>query len=326
MDEKRKFSFTVLLGIAGVFLLMTRFCLPMLKDNKEYIEQYGRLVAEVEFIESFKKGELDLIEEKMENAINYFEEKIPTEGKLKLTEQLTRASLGGNIALKAITRGDFQEMEDYQIILVNVDMKAPFEDFVKYLAAIESNSLFIDVDSLTMRRVDNKPGFLDIEVTFSGFKLTHQFQPISKYLEGEYEPLNMGRLNNLLEKVQLKDSQRELLSLKDHNPFVSIYDLEPPVAQEEVLPQFAEVEEEEIPAEEEEILPDPEDILKSLLLRGILNIGEEKAALINDTIVKKGEIIADMQVVEIKDYKVILMHSDRNFTLKMGVDNEIVEP
>jgi len=315
--------------MAGFFLLVTRFCLPVHEDNKKYFAQYKTLKQEVDFIESFEKGELQSIEKKIIKAINIIEEKIPKRGKLKLTEHLTQASLGGDIVFKSIKRGEFLETEDYQVIPVEVRMKAPFYDFIKYLLAIEASSLFIGVENLTIKKDDNDPEILDIETTFSGFKLTHQFPSLSKYLEGGKEPLNTTRLNNLLETVQLSDTKSALSELKEDNPFFSVYDIKPTIAREEIITQPIEIVEEEdlsLSIEEEEFLPDPRDILDSLTLRGILNIGGESSALINDTIVKRGEKIADMQVVDILDYWVILMHSDENFTLKMGVDDEFVKP
>ena len=37
MDEKRRFLLTIFAGIAGLFFLTTRFCLPIIQENKEYV-------------------------------------------------------------------------------------------------------------------------------------------------------------------------------------------------------------------------------------------------------------------------------------------------
>lgn len=298
MDERKKFVLTIIVGLAVLFFLITRFCLPIARDNAKRRLQYKQLRQEVQTIEEFSKDELDSLESQVDTAISNLEREVPSQGELKLMEQLALVPMGSNIVFTKITRRGPEMQQGYQAFPVDVNMKAPFYDLIKYLAAIESGPLMIGIDSLSLRKVEPEAKSLDVKITFSGFRVAGKFPPKSKYLEERYMPLDRQRLAKLFEPVKLADSESAVASLKGRNPFVyGLNKIDYP-----------------------ELKPD------RLSLRGILRIGDEKVALINDTVVREGEKIAGMEVAEIQDYRVVLMHAGKRYILKMGVDDEFLKP
>ena len=298
MDEKKKLFLTIIAALAVLFFLLTRFCLPVAKDNAERLAQYKQLKTEVEVLRKFGKDGLDSLGSRIDAAISNLERRIPAEGKLKLMEQLTRVPADANIAFTAITHKRSSEQDDYQAFPVDVSMKASFYDTIKYLAAIETGPLMIGVDSLSLRRLEPGAESLDIKVTFLGFGLAHKFPPMSRYLEERYRPFDKRQLEKLLEPTKPRGTEVAVLTLKDYNPFV--YKFKKPA--------------------EGITHPELELGIESFSLRGIMRVGSEKVALINDTMVREGEKIGGIEVVEIQDYRVVLMRAGKRYILKMGVE------
>lgn len=302
MDERRRLVLTIIASLAALFFLSTHFYLPFAKSNAKRRAQYRQLKVEVKTIGELSKDGLDSLGKRIDTAISNLESKFPPEGKLRLTEELTMVPKGSNIVFTEITHRKMQEGQGYQVFPVDVNMKTTFYDLIKYLTAIEASPLLIGVNSLSLHKVEPEAKHLDIKVTFFGFKLIRQFPAISKYVEGRYGPLSKQRLERLFEPVKLMDSESAVSRLAYYNPFV--YDFEKPDA-----------------------YPERETInIENLSLKGILRIGDEKAALINDTVVKEGERIGGVQVVEIEDYRVILMQSGKRYILKIGVDDGFIKP
>lgn len=306
MDERKKFLLTVIIGLAGLLFLTTRIYLPIARDNAKRSAEYKQLKQQVQAAGKFSKDELDILEDKIDMAVSNLEERFPPEGKLKLVEQLTRVPMDAKISFTEITHRDLREEQGYQVFPVDVNMKTQFYDLVKYLAGIETSPLMIGVNSLSINNVEPEAKTLDIKVSFSGFKLTHKFPSFSKYLEERYVPVNRQHLEKLLEPLKPAQSESAVLSLSDYNPFASVGELK---------------------KLDREVLPRPETLaIGSLSLKGIMRIGEKKAALINDKVVGEGENIAGMKVLEIQDYQVVLMRSGERYILKTGVDDEFIKP
>ena len=61
MDENKKLFLAIISGLAVLFLLVSRFCLPVARDNAERMAQYRQLKAEVEALGEFGKEELDFL-------------------------------------------------------------------------------------------------------------------------------------------------------------------------------------------------------------------------------------------------------------------------
>lgn len=303
MDKRKGLYFTIIGGLAGLFFLTTRFYIPMMKNNAQCLTQYKQLKTQVETIGSLSKAELDVLEAKLENALSNLEKSFPASGELKLTEQLARVPEGADIVFTNIAYQEPFDKEGYRVFPVEVNARAAFYDFLKYLAEIETNPSLIGVGSLALRRTEPDSKFLDIEITFLGFRLTRQFPAISKYLQDKYKPFNKHRLDSLLEPVKLTDTKNLVAKWKDYNPFADIYNIKPKVAQ----------------SGREKVE------FESLSLQGILRIADKKAALINDVVVKEGESIAGMQVEEIQDYKVVLSDSGKKYILKMGIEDENIK-
>lgn len=293
MDEKKKFILTIVASLVGLFFLFTRFYLPLARDNAKHAAEYKQLKQEVKTIGEFSKEELDFLQGQVDTAIADLEGRFPPEGKLKLMEQLTQVPVDSNIVFKEITHREQWEMEGCQVFPVDVSMKAPFHDLIKYLAGIEASPLMISVSSLSIRKVEPEPKPLDIRVTFLSFRLIPKFPPMSEYMEERFGPFDKGHLERLLEPVKLADSESAVLRLKDYNPFV--YGFGRPGVEEIAYPG-----------------------LEALSLKGILRIGDKKVALINDIVVREGEKIAGCKVEEIGDYRVVLMRAGKRYILKLG--------
>jgi len=300
MDDKKKLSITIIGGLAVLFFLITRFCLPVAKDNRKRSAEYKRLKLEVETLGEFSKDELDSLGSRVDTAISNLEKRLPAQGKLKLMEQLARTPTDSNIVFTGITRRSPKELQGYQVFPVDVNVKASFYDLIKYLAGIETGPLLIGINSLSLRKVEPEARSLDVRATFWGFRVTHRPPPISKYMREKYTPIDKRRFERVFEPVKLMESKRAVLRLKDYNPFV--YGLK------------------------ERKIEYPELKIGALSLKGILRIGDKKVALINENVVREGERIAGMEVVEIQDYKVVLMHSGKRYILKMGVSDEFIKP
>lgn len=306
MDERKKFILTIIIGLAGLLFLTTRIYLPIAKDNAKRSAEYKQLKQQVQRAGKFSKNELDTLEGRLDTAISNLEEKFPPQGSLKLVEQLTRVPLDAKISFTEITHREPQDEQGYQALPMDVNMKTQFYDLIKYLAEIETSPLMIGVSRLSISKAEPGAKALDIKATFSGFRLTHKFPSISKYLEERYLPLNRQHLEKLLEPLKPAQSRSAVLSLKNYNPFGFARD-------------FKEL--------EEEIHPKPERLgIAGLSLKGILCIADEKIALINDTVVREGENIAGMKVLEIQDYQVVLMRLGERYIIKMGVDDEFIKP
>lgn len=303
MDKRKGLYFTIIGGLAGLFFLTTRFYIPMIKNNAQCLTQYKQLKTQVETIGSLSKAELDALEAKLENVLSNLEKSFPESGELKLMEQLARVPEGVDIVFTNIAHQEPFDKEGYRVFPVEVNARAAFYDFLKYLAEIETNPSLIGVGSLALRRTEPDSKFLDIEITFFGFRLTRQFPAISKYLQDKYKSFNKQRLESLLEPVKLTDIKNLAAKWKDYNPFADIYNIKPKVTQ----------------SEREKVE------FESISLQGILRIRDKKAALINDVVVREGESIAGMQVEEIQDYKVILSESGKKYILKMGIEDENIK-
>jgi len=300
MDERKKIFLVIIAGLAGLFLLTARFYIPLIKDNAQRAAQYKQLKIEVGAIGEVSKNELTSLEKRINTAISNLERRFSPEGKLKLMEQLTRVPEGANIVFTDIAYKEPEKAKEYQLLPLEVNMKAPFYDLMKYLAEVEASPLMIGIDNLNIRKAEPEVKSLDIKVTFLGFRLIQEFPSISKYLEDKYKPFDKQRLEELLKPVNLTDTKSILSRLKDYNPFY--YD------------RF------------QMGRPQPETTqLGSLSLKGIMHLGDRKVALINDTMVREGEEINGMQVLEIQDYKVVLMQSGKKYILKMGIADEFIK-
>lgn len=303
MDKRKKIFLTIIIGLVGLFFLTVRFYIPIIRDNAQRAAQYKQLKIEMGVIGEFSKNELTSLEERIDTAILDLEKRFSAGGKSKLMEQLTHTPEDVNIVFTDIAHREPLEKQEYQVLPLEVNMKASFYDLMKYLAEIEAGPLMISIDNLNIRKTEPEAKSLDIKVIFFGFQLIHKFPSVSKYLEDKYKPFDKQRLEELLEPVKLTDTKSVISRLKDYNPFAYIYHDKPKTARPEIETTK----------------------LDSFSLKGIMHIGDKKAALINDTVVREGESIAGMQVVEIQDYKVVLVQSGKKYILKIGVDDEFIK-
>lgn len=309
MSNQKKVIVTIIAGMAGLFFICTNFCMPTAKDNTKLRQQHKQLKIQAEIIGKLSEDELETLQSELKAAVSKLEEKIPSQGKLSLVEQITRVPDGANMVFSEITHKQSIEKEGYEIFPVDINATASFYDIIKYLLDVESSSLVIAVESLNLKRLRPKDDSLNLSVTFFGFRLTHKFSTLNKYLEDKYKPLDMRRLEKILKPVERIDSSREVTSrLKDYNPFILSSALRAKDKIDTGKGQY-------------EIID-----TSNFFLQGVMRLGKEKVAMINDNIVKEGETIGGMEIVEIEDYSVILMKSKRKYILKMGVEDELIKP
>jgi hypothetical protein len=231
------------------------------------------------------------------------EKKFLGEGKMKLAEELTRLPANSNIIFSDIKQKEAQAKQDYEIFPVDITMRAQFHDLVRYLAAIESSPLLIGVDSLRIGKSVQDPKDLDIRLTFAGFRLIHKSKPVSSYLEERFKLFDEEYFKNLIVPIGSRSSININLISSLYNPFLSVYDSA--AGQKKTTVSSAG---------------------QGFSLRGTLRIAGKNAALINEVIVREGDRIDGMEVVQIRDGLVVLMRSGRRHILKMGVEDGFFRP
>jgi len=308
MDDKNKLTFTIVGGIALLFFLATRFCIPISKENAKLSAEYRDLNAKVKILEDFSESQHGSLIKRINAAIISLDEKFPQEKELKLNEYLTRLPSNSKIVFEEILHRDQRKSEGYNILPVEVSMKASFYDFMNYLTAIYTGPVMIGVSTLTISRDDPTDQTLAIKIKFFGFSLTYKAPATSTYMELD-RPIDTAFLETLLEPLTGVSQKEIVVSEKKYNPFFTTG-----ISRKKVDLQQAEI----IPSR---TIPTIEDIS----LRGIIQIGDKKGALINERVVMKGDTIDGMRVIEIKDYEVVMMRSGNKFILKMGVEDGIIK-
>lgn len=308
MNEKQKIILTVLVGLAVLFFVFTNFCLSLMRDTSERVKEYNQLKAEVETLTGANEKNLDTMQKKLKALISQLEDKFSSREKFKFVQQMTTSAKTLNIIFTDIDRKDPQQKDGYEEFPVDVSMTASFKDFVRYLLAIEQNPKLIGIRSLSLRKSQRKSPILDIKATFSGFNLLRKPTPVEANQENRYAPIDNKRLDKLLEPLVSRDNQDVILQLADADPFTSEYDLKKPVPTIQTGSPAA----------------DPSMVINGLFLEGIIQVHNQKAALINDAIVKEKEMISGAEVVSIQDDKVILRYLDKDYTLTVGVTNVFI--
>jgi Tfp pilus assembly protein PilO len=302
MEEKKKFSFTVILGLAGLWFVFTNFCLPTLKDNTKRLAEYRKLREETKLIEGLSDEKFQDWEEKLSLASGNLEKNFVGEGEMQLAEQLTRLPADSNIAFLDIKQKEAEAREDYEVFPVDITMKAQFLDLVRYLATIESSTLLVGVDSLRVSKAAPEAKDLDVSLTFVGFRLMNKSKPISAYLEERFTLFDEWHFKDLIEPIGVRSNININAISGLYNPFLSVYD--------------------SLKGQKKGATK----VDQELSLRGTLRIAGKNAALINDIIVREGEKIDGMEVVQIGDGRVVLMRSGKRQILKMGVEDGFIRP
>ena len=314
MGTGKKIFMTVAFGTAIMFFLTTNVFLPTSKKNNELKSEYKQLKADVSKVEGYKISELDLYDSQLDRAItNLGKNFMPVEGRVNLTKKLTRLPNDSTMVFANITHRKPEDKERYQIVSLDIVGRAPFYDIVTYLRRVEEEELMFGIESLEMHRI--KPGseLLEMKVTFSSFKVTAKIPSVTKYIEERYQPFNEGLLKNLIksETSEYKDETFGLLN--NYDPFISVYDSQEPDVVEVI---------EEVPISDISRTRSP---IEQFTLKGIMGSDGNRIAMINNSIVRTGDKIAGAEVVEIRDYEVILKYSGKKYILKIGVDDEFIK-
>jgi len=280
-----------------LFFIFTNFCRPLINDTNQCVAEYKKLKTEVKKLEGVNEKTLTPIENKLKMSISQLEEHFPSKEKFKFVQQLSSSAEGLGITFTDIARKDSQTKEGYEEFPVEVLMKTSFNDFSRYLSAIEQSPVMIGISHLDLRKVQLQSPILDLKITFVGFNLLLAPTPITKYMEEKYEPINNNRLEALLEPLPTRDNQGVVSRLGLYGSFFTVEPMQavktPDATKSGIDSLFS--------------------------LQGILHVQNEKAALINGIVVKEGEIIEGAQVVAIQDEKVILKYLGRDYIVTMGV-------
>lgn len=305
MDEKKKIIFMIAGMIAGLVFLITNFCRPIARDNVSLLDRYKQLKAEVTAMKDFSLDEIEGWDKMLSTAASDLRSRFLGEGKAKLTEQLTKGSKDLGMTFAEIAQREPEEKDGYQAVPIDITMKAQLYDLIKYLADIESGSLLIGVNSISIRRLSPQDKNLDIKAVFHGFRSTVKPPPASIYQEQKYQPFDEQRLKMLLVSVGSRTNfSSSNLNPKLYNPFFSAYDVVG--------------------------LDDGRAIklqtIDNLSLQGTMHIAGKKVALINGAVVREGEKVSGMEVIEIGNGRVLLFGSGKKYILKMGVDDELIKP
>jgi|GEM_PF-6126323 len=303
MDEKKKFTFTVMLGIAGLWFIFTNFCLPTLKDNTERFAEYRKLREDTRLIEGLNDEVFRGWDNKLSKASEDLEKKFLGEGKMKLAEQLTRLPLNSEIEFVDIKQKEALRRGDYEVFPVDITVRAEFLDLIRYLSTLESSPLLVGVDGLRITKADPDSRVLDVKLTFAGFRLIVSTKPVTEYLEERFMPFDEASFTNLIQPVEPRKLIKTSLISGLYNPFLSVYD----TVVVDRGPSIIKTDEE-------------------LSLRGTLRIAGRNVALINEALVREGDRIDGMEVVQIGDGKVVLMRSGKRQILKMGVQDGFIRP
>ena len=303
MDEKKKFTFTVMLGIAGLWFIFTNFCLPTLKDNTERLAEYRKLREDTRLIEGLNDEVFRDWDNKLSKASEDLEKKFLGEGKMKLAEQLTRLPLNSEIEFVDIKQKEALRRGDYEVFPVDITVRAEFLDLIRYLSTLESNPLLVGVDGLRISKAGPDSRVLDVKLTFAGFRLIVTTKPVTEYLEERFMPFDEASFTNLIQPVEPRKLIKTSLISGLYNPFLSVYD----TVVVDRGPSIIKTDEE-------------------LSLRGTLRIAGRNVALINEALVREGDRIDGMEVVQIGDGKVVLMRSGKRQILKMGVQDGFIRP
>ncbi|MFH1622236.1 MAG: type 4a pilus biogenesis protein PilO [Candidatus Omnitrophota bacterium] len=304
MDEKKKIIVTILGGLALLFFVFTNFCRPLISNIATYAKEYKELKAEVKILDEISEDGLASMENKLGTVLSKLEEYLPSKGELRFVQHLTSSAEGLDVIFSDIAQRGSQPKGEYEELPVNILMKASFDDFLRYLLAVEQNPLFIGISSLNIRKTLLQSPILDFRITFVGFNLSLTLPPMMKYMEEKYKPIDTAQVDALSNPLPEIDIQEVFSRLGHKNIFVTAYDFRKPE-----------------PKDLDTAIAAPDSIADSFSLRGILDAEGKKAVLINGKIVREGEVVDGAQVVAIKDYKVIVRYLGRDYILKIGVDD-----
>ncbi len=309
MDDKKKIFLSVIGGVAVIFYLITNFCIPTAKENKDLFSKYRALKQEVDAFNQFSKEKLETLNKNLDQAIGAIEEKMPSaDKKVRLIEYMTNVPEGANIKFVTIQQNPSRQEQGYEVSSVNITMQSSFGDLLKYLNSMVDSKILINIKDLNISSFDPKTDVLNIDIVFEGYKTNLQLPSTSSYFDKRYEPIDLIRLDRLTKSVKIENEEVYAGLGKDYSPFIDKYiDL---------------VQDDENEQEVVVDLGDNFDINK-YFLKGTTSIGKQKAALINQSILTTGQYIDDLKVVNISDYEVSLERKGKKYRLKIGADEGI---
>lgn len=301
MEKKKALIFILVGAIAVLFFIITRVYRPMLQINSELKTKYTEVKNKAMGLQKISEENVILIENKIKEASGELDKRIPPSGKtLNMIEQITGLGSSFNLSFNDISRLAPEEKEGYRVSSINISVKGTLYDFLRYLEEVGKGPLLISVENLSFKRgSESEPNLLSIIALFSGYQLTKSFPALPDLQEG-FSPIEESRQARILEPILIPERSIDLSALKDAELFGSKVGIEPSPGGPKVVS----------PAEPEEKL--------ELKLRGIAQEGDKRIALIDDKIVKEGDVISGAIVKEIGRFKVVLSKGARDYILEIG--------
>lgn len=305
----------VLGAVALLFFLTTSIFVPISRDNKKQYTEYAQLKKEVGAIAKYTDTQMKEAEKSLDDAIAVVGKMFLPEKDTQLTKQLAQVPPTSKMVFSNISYRKSYLSSDgsYEAFPVDISATASFSDLISYLSGIEANDLIIGIESMNLRKASPVSTSLEVRLSLVGFRLIQKPLPFSNYLEEQYKPLDEDRLKKLTEPIE-KGNGIVALALENFDPFSSAYDLR---RAEELASKPED-------ATGAEPIPQDSDI-SDFVLKGVLQLGDKKVALINDSILEVGEKLAGVQVVDIEDYSVVLKYGEKTYTLTMGLNNESIQ-
>ncbi len=297
-EDRQKQAFLILFCFAVSFFLATRIFMD-LKQNTRLSKEYRKSTTNVKTLEEISEEKIKDLEEKAEKASAYLDKKIPSkEQTLNMMNQITRIPQGSSIVFKSINRLTPQNRNDYIVSYIDINAKSNLYDFVQFLNDLNKGALFISVDKLNIEAAQEREiGTLNIATTVSGYQIVKPPRPVSDILEDENALLDFSNIESLLGAVEFEITPIDLSSVAGFSPFAEKVTF---ITQEQPRVQVG------------------ESSLPQLRFRGAAYIKDKKAALINDRVVKIGDEIEGMRVIDIQRFKVTLSLQGKRYTLELG--------
>ena len=306
MGKRQKLTWIIIVGLAALFFMNNVFYQSLKKKNVTLRSNYREIRKKVKMVERFPENQLLITKGKLNQINKYLAEKIPSADQdWDIVGQLTQGPVAKEFSFEEISSRSPREQDGYQSSTVDITTKITLYQLLRYLEEIDQGPLLIGVDKIEIKRADLKdPDILEIKASFSGYQATQKKPSAKEYLEKDFTSIDIRQIDALLDSLKPEKRTLDLSWLEEFDPFGGKITLTTPVKRKP----------EPTPKEPEEV---------SLKFKGIAQAGDQKAALINDKVVKIGDMIDGMKVEEIHRFKVILSKNNKRYILELGKDEPL---
>ena len=281
---------------AFLFLLSTRFFIPLYKENKELTAEIERKRVALKTLESVvgQPKRLKKLSQGIEEAKAVLEELVPNEMTFsRLHKKLTSPTKESSVVPASVSTGTVLPQTygvlSYQSLPVDLEVYATMEGLIRYLAQFQGGSPYVRVDNLSIAPMVKGPNSLHATIKLRTFSFTSG---------GGGQPPEA--------------EQTESFDLARAEESVSFSKTEPgPVSQGSIRDPF--------------FLPSPGDpgasgASESLSLSGIVLRPDSSCclAVINRRLVEEGDVVGGYKVAYIGLDQVVLEQLGKKFVLRLG--------